>query len=150
MSQILEIIKTAEKGSNIYHLIEKVAAKVNRENPCSTDEDNWFEAQARINRFIIEEKVAEKCYEKDPHRSYEDCLEEARNKLEDINLNETNDIAISKSELETIVQCNLKYYSNYYFTARKQNKEQSEQIEKAFQDWLNAIDCVAYNISLYQ
>ncbi len=82
MSYILEIIKKAEKGSDIYHLIEKVAAKVNRENPYNTDENNWFEAQARINRFIIEEKVAEKCYEKDPHRSYEDCLEEARKQIE--------------------------------------------------------------------
>ncbi len=77
-------------------------------------------------------------------------LKKQESKLKDINLNETNDIAISKSELETIVQCNLKYFSNYYFTARKQNKGQSEQIERAFQDWLNAIDCVAYNISLYQ
>lgn len=150
MKKILESIKNAEKGSDIYHLIEKVAERISKECPGRKDEDNWFDAQERINAFLLEDKLAEKISTEHPDRSYESCMEEAREILNKISLDEESveEIMHYGINIENIISCNLKYYSNQFYLHRK-NKKDLSSIEQTFEDWKKALECVADNISLY-
>ena len=150
MKKILESIKNAEKGSDIYHLIEKIAAISSKEFPGRKDEDNWYDAQERINMFLLEDKLTEKISTEYPERSYESCIEEAREILNKISLDEDSigEIVHDGITLESIISCNLKYYSNQFYLHRK-NKKNLSALEQTFDDWKKALECVADNISFY-
>lgn len=148
MRKIIKAIRNAKRGSHTYQMIEEVAAIISEENPERSDEDNWFEAQDRISRYLLEEKLAEKMFEDNPDISYDAHLEKAVEKIEKIDLKNLEKLASRGTDLEKILECNLKYFSNYYYNIRKDgNNEESRT--KAFEDWDNAIKCVAYNLSLY-
>lgn len=152
MLTILESIKNAKQGSDIYHLIEKVAENVKEENPKNTDDENWFESQRRINRYLLEEKVAAVIFgeSQDPNKKYEDCLEEARKKLDYLRMEEVNKIEQEGITPNKIIECDLKYHSNYYYYLRKKvTPALPKNLDLAFEDWKNAIDCVAFNVSKY-
>jgi len=150
MEKILDEIKMAEKGSDIYSLIEEVVRKVHEKEPNNTDKDNWFEAQRRINRFLIEDKLAERILSTYPEKDYDSCLEEARKTLNKVDLDNEylNNIVYEGISPESIIKCNLKYYSNQFYLHRK-NQTDSSSLEKKFEDWKKSLDCVADNISLY-
>lgn len=41
-------VRKAQKGSEIYGLLEKTAFLLSKKNPSKTETDNWFDAQERI------------------------------------------------------------------------------------------------------
>jgi hypothetical protein len=56
---------------------------------------------------------------------------------------------MASDEVETILKCNLKYYAHHFFKHRQGNPAPLETMEKSFQDWQDALECVAFNVSRY-
>ncbi|MEK6906247.1 MAG: hypothetical protein AABW81_01355 [Nanoarchaeota archaeon] len=149
MLKILRDIKYAKQGSDIYSLIERIAENVKDENPSCSDEYNWFEAQRRINYSLLEEKLAERIFSTYPERNYDSCVEEARLILDktDFDRETVEDLASDGISIQKIIECSLKYFSNQFYLHHK--SENSAGMNKTFDDWKKAIDCVAENISFY-
>ncbi|MEK6757739.1 MAG: hypothetical protein AABX88_01295 [Nanoarchaeota archaeon] len=149
MPNILEIIRNAKKGSDTYHLIEKVAEYVHKENPHRSDETNWFDAQNRINRYLLIEKLAERMFEENPTTSYDMCLEKSGEKVNSLRMDEIEAIANNGITPEKIIQCNLKSFANQYYTIRQNEHKGIGDLEEAFEDWKIAIDCAAEKLYKY-
>ncbi len=150
MSKILETTRSAEKGSNIYHAIEEIAKKLHEEDPTKSDKWNWFRAQKKLNRYFLEEKLSNLLFEKyDGEKPIDECLDEARIKIDNSNIKSLEaEIELGISP-EKILECNLKYYSNYYSIHRQRGKTTYEESINQFNDWQKSLDCVAKNIAMY-
>ena len=46
-------IRTAEKGSDIYGLVEKIAYKLSRDYPWESEDSNWFYAQGVLLHYSL-------------------------------------------------------------------------------------------------